>query len=309
MVKCSVCKRRKAFYFRVYSGEKLCKTCFFKSIENKVRIAISKYNMFEENDRIAIAVSGGKDSINLLNIVSKIEQNFPESSVYAITIDEGISGYRDEAIRIAAQYCKKLGIQQHVTSFEDLYGFTMDDIVAMTQENKMTPCAYCGILRRRALNILARESGATKIATAHTLDDEIQTFFLNIIHGDTLRIIRSDHNFDNVKNRLIPRVKPFRVILERESALYAYIKRISFQEVPCPYSGDALRNDVRKSLNRLEVKHPGMKYTINSSYEKIKKSMKLTVKKTQLKECNKCGEPTTGMICQSCQILHKLRTE
>jgi uncharacterized protein (TIGR00269 family) len=265
--------------------------------------------MFEENDRIAIAVSGGKDSINLLNIVSKIEQNFPESSVYAITIDEGITGYRDEAIRIAAQNCKKLGIQHYVKSFEDLYEFTMDDIVAMAQENKMTPCAYCGILRRRALNILARESGANKIATAHTLDDEIQTFFLNIIHGDPLRIARSDHNFDNVKNRLIPRVKPFRVILERESALYAYIKKISFQEVPCPYSGDALRNDVRKSLNRLEVKHSGMKYTINSSFEKIKKSMKLTVKKTKLKECNKCGEPATVMICQACQLLNNLSSK
>jgi len=111
---CSICKRREAFFFRPYSGEKLCKRCFAISIENKVRATIAKYNMLEYNDRIAVGVSGGKDSSSLLHILAKIEQNYPKSSLVAVTVDEGIRRYRDEALKIATENCKKLGIE-HAT--------------------------------------------------------------------------------------------------------------------------------------------------------------------------------------------------
>jgi uncharacterized protein (TIGR00269 family) len=292
---------------RRYSGERLCKKCFLKSIENKVQVTIGKYKMFKITDKIAVAVSGGKDSVGLLHILSKIEADFPKSSLCAITVDEGIKGYRDEAVKVAAQNCSKLGIEQTVVSFKELFGYTLDEIVNKTQSKKMTPCAYCGVFRRRALNIAARKVGADKIATAHTLDDEVQTFLLNIVHGDPLRTARSGPIFGAEREGLVPRAKPLCEVLERESALYAFVKRISFQEMPCPYAGEALRNDIRNMLNRLEEKHPGMKYTIFSSMEKIRQSMKATIEETALSKCEECGEPTTGALCQACQILQKLR--
>ncbi|MCW4019972.1 MAG: TIGR00269 family protein [Candidatus Bathyarchaeota archaeon] len=306
MVKCSACKRREAFLVRRYSGERLCRGCFLDSIENKVRVAIGKYTMFKIDDRITVAVSGGKDSVSLLHILSKIEKVFPMSSLCAVTVDEGIREYRDEAVRLAAENCAKLGLEQTTVSFKGLYGYTMDEIVEKTRRDSLTPCAYCGVLRRRALNVAARKAGADKIATAHTLDDEIQTFLLNIIHGDPLRIARSKPTFNQKKPGLIPRVKPFCEVLERESALFAYVKGISFQEMPCPYASEALRNDVRNTLNRLEEKHPGMKYTVYSSMKKVRQAIEETVTETSLKECENCGEPTTGEICQTCQILQKL---
>jgi len=308
MVKCTVCRRREAFYNRSYSGEKLCKKCFSESIENKVRVTIGKYQMFEIDDRIAVAVSGGKDSVSLLHILTKIEKNFPKSSICVITVDEGIEGYREEAVKIAAENCAKLGVEQITVSFKDLYGYTMDEIVEKTRDGKLTPCAYCGTLRRRALNIAAREANADKIATAHNLDDEIQTFLLNIIHGSPLRIARSGLTYSLKESGFVERVKPLCEILEKEIALYAYVKQISFQEMPCPYAGEALRNDVRNTLNRLEEKHPGIKYTVYSSMEKIRQAMKETVKETQLRKCEVCGEPTTGTTCQTCQILQELNT-
>ena len=89
--------RREAFYKRPYSGEKLCRRCFLKSIGDKVRVTISKHNMFEMNDRIAVAVSGGKDSVSLLHILAEIEEDFPKSAICVITVDEGIGRYGDEA--------------------------------------------------------------------------------------------------------------------------------------------------------------------------------------------------------------------
>jgi uncharacterized protein (TIGR00269 family) len=307
MAECSVCKRNEAFYVRRYSGERLCRKCFLMSIENKVQVTIGKYKMFEINDKIAVAVSGGKDSIGLLHILSKVEADFPKSSLCAITVDEGVKGYRDEAVRIAAQNCRKLGIGQTVVSFKELFGYTLDEIVQKTQSEKLTPCAYCGVFRRRALNIAARKAGADKIATAHTLDDEIQTFLLNIVHGDPLRTARSGPIFGVEREGLVPRAKPLCEVLERESALYAFVKRIPFQEMPCPYAGEALRNDIRNTLNRLEEKHPGMKYTIFNSMEKIRQSMKATLPETDLNLCEECGEPTTGALCQACLMLQKIR--
>jgi uncharacterized protein (TIGR00269 family) len=130
---------------------------------------------------------------------------------------------------------------------------------------------------------------------------------LNIVHGDPLRIARSGPIFEAEREGLVPRAKPLCEILERESALYAFVKRIPFQEMPCPYAGEALRNDVRNTLNRLEEKHPGMKYTIFNSMEKIRQSMKATLPETDLNLCEECGEPTTRTLCQACQMLQKLK--
>ena len=307
MLKCSICEKRDAFYIRRYSGEKLCQRCFARSIENKDRATIGKYRMFKFNDRIAVAVSGGKDSLNLLHILSKIEKEYPEASLCAITVDEGIKGYRDEALKIVAENCETLGVEHTIVSFKEIYGYTLDKIVKMTEGKNLTPCAYCGVLRRRALNIAAKRVSADKIATAHTLDDEIQTFLLNMLHGDPLRAIRSGPVFKSENSWFIPRVKPFCEVLERESILYAYVNGIEFQEESCPYASKAFRNDVRVYLNRMEEKHPGIKYTLFRSIERIRKAASDNSEKIHLRRCKICGEPTTDVICQVCKILNELR--
>ncbi len=306
---CDVCRRREAFFFRPYSGEKLCRKCFAESIEGKVRATIAKYQMLNFDDKIAVAVSGGKDSVSLLRILAKIEQNYPKASLVAVTVDEGIKGYRDEALEISAENCEKLGVKHHVISFKELYGFTLDEIVKRLKqkgEDKLTPCAYCGVLRRKALNMAARKIKADKLATAHTLDDETQTILLNIFHGDVLRIAREKPVTDEVHPKLVQRVKPFCEIPEKETALYAYIRKIKFQSTPCPYASEALRNDVRVMLNRIGERHAGIKFTIFKSIGKIRPALEEIGKKEGLRECSECGEPTTEKICKTCQMLRQV---
>jgi len=306
---CTVCKSREAFFFRPHSGQKLCRKCFVKSIEEKVRTTIAKYKMLEFDDKIAVAVSGGKDSVSLLHILAKIERDYPKISLTAITVDEGISGYRDEALKIAAENCKKLGIEHHMVFFKELYGYRLDEIVKSLKqkgESGLTPCAYCGVLRRKALNIAARSLKADKLVTAHTLDDETQTILLNIFHGDVLRIAREKPVTDEAHPKLVQKVKPFCEIPEKETALYAYIRKIKFQSMPCPYASEALRNDVRVMLNRMEEKHAGIKFTIFKSIEKIRPALEELAKKEGLRECSECGEPTTEKICRTCQMLRQV---
>jgi uncharacterized protein (TIGR00269 family) len=306
---CSVCKRRETFFFRPYSGERLCRKCFVESIEAKVRATVAKYQMFSFDDRIAVAVSGGKDSISLLHVLTKMERHHPEASLVAVTVDEGIKGYRDEALEIAAANCKKLGIKYHVVSFKELYGFTLDEIVARKELNgrrELTSCAYCGVLRRKALNVVARDVGADKIATAHTLDDEVQTILMNIFRGDILRLAKEKPVTDDVHPRFVRKVKPFCEIPEKESTLYAYVKNVRFQDVPCPYASEALRNDVRLMLNRMEEKHAGTKFTVFKSIERIRPALDEIVKKGDLKECVECGEPSSSDLCRTCEMLRQI---
>lgn len=305
---CTGCKRKEAFFFRPYSGQKLCKKCFTGSIETKVRATITKYKMLSFNDKIAVAVSGGKDSINLLHILSKMEKTHPKASLVAVTVDEGIKGYRDEALEIAASECKKLAISHHVVSFKQLFGFTSDELENIRDRNKekLTVCAYCGILRRRALNFAARDVGANKIATAHTLDDEVQTILMNIFRGDLTRLAKEKPITDKVHSKLVQKIKPFCEIPENESALYAYVKRIKFQASPCPYAGEALRNDFRALLNQMEEKHAGTKFTIFNSFERLRPALETANNKDNFGECSDCGEPASNGLCKVCELLKKL---
>ena len=294
---------------RPYSGERLCKRCFRKSIEEKVRATISKYDMLKPDDHIMVAVSGGKDSVTLLHILARIERAFPRATLCAATVDEGIRGYRDEALKVAAKNCQKLGIEHIVASFQDMYGYKLDELVGMIRgrgERGLAPCAYCGVLRRRALNTAARDAGVNKLATAHNLDDETQTMILNIIHGDALRIARVKPVTTDIHPKLIRRVKPLCEVPEKEIALYAYLKRIEFQGIPCPYARTALRSDIRTMLNRMEEKHAGIKFTIFKSIERIRPALEAMGEEAKLQDCKICGEPTVGEICKPCQMLQQL---
>ena len=307
---CTKCHRKNAFFYRQYSGEKLCKRCFTESIEEKTRGTILRYKMLSNQDTIAIAVSGGKDSLSLLHILAKMENKYPKASLVSITVDEGIKGYRDEALNIVENSCKKLGIANHTVSFADLFGITMNDIakrIRENPENELTPCAYCGVLRRRALNIAAMDVRANKIATAHTLDDEVQTILMNVFRGDILRLSAEKPITDKIHLRLVQKIKPFCEILEKETALYAYVKKIDFQNTPCPYASGALRNDIRNMINRVDDKHAGTKFAIFQSIERIRPALKGISEKGEFKNCKECGEPGSQELCKTCQLIKNLR--
>lgn len=306
---CTLCGKNDAIFGRIYSGEKLCGRCFCKTVEDKVRKAISKYEMLGPKDRIMVAVSGGKDSVTLLHILSRIENAFPAVVLYAGTVDEGIRQYRDEALRIAEKNCKTLGIEQIVTSFKELFGYKLDEIVELAKdrsERGLTPCSYCGVLRRKALNMIAREAGVDKLVTAHSLDDETQTMLLNVVHGDPLRIARSKPVLNLIHPKLVQRVKPLCLVPESEIAFYAYLKGIKFQGFPCPYAKAALRNDIRQMLKSMEYKHAGTLYTIFSSIERIRPALEHFAEEIELRSCKLCEEPTIGDLCQPCKLLREI---
>lgn len=262
--------------------------------------------MFKPDDRIALAVSGGKDSVSLLHILKRIEEDFPESTLSAITVDEGIEGYRREAIEIARENCERLNIPIRIYSFKMIYGKTLDEVAeAAGERGELSVCSYCGVLRRKTLNVAAKDAGATKLALAHNLDDEVQSMVLSVIRGDLIGLARVRPVLERVEG-FVQRVKPFCETPERETALYAYLKEIRFQSVPCPYLESSMRSDVRGFLNELEGKHSGIKYGLYRTFERIQGSLKELEGGRELEYCQVCGEPSSGKICRACESLSKL---
>ncbi len=279
----------------------LCKSCFKRSIERRVRRTISHWKMFAPDDHIAVAVSGGKDSLTLLMILKKLSARFPRTRITAVTVDEGIAGYREEAVELASLYSRKLGVGHEIVSFKELYGYGLDDFLREKRE-RMTACSYCGVFRRKAINVAARRVRATKIATAHNLDDIVQTYLLNLLEGDVERFARFSPALQDPHGRFLPRVKPLCEIPEREVALYGYSEGLTFQSASCPYMTEALRNDLRTMLNRLDIAHPGVLFSCYSAMNRLRNLAEPNVPRSDLDACRSCGEPTPFELCEACKM-------
>ena len=299
---CSTCHRHTSYYRRENEGVNLCKGCFKDSVERKVRRTISRWKMFSPADHIAVAVSGGKDSLTMLMILKKLSAKFKQTRITAVTVDEGIAGYREEAVDLAKAYCDKLDVEHEIVSFKELYGDGLDDFLRGRPE-RMTACSYCGVFRRKAINIGAKRVGATKIATPHNLDDVVQTYLLNLFQGDVERFARFNPVLRDPRGGFLPRVKPLCEVPEKEVALYGYAEGLTFQSASCPYMTEALRNELRTMLNRLELAHPGVLFSSYRAMTKLRALAEPGVPDSVLRSCRSCGEPTTLEICEACKMV------
>ena len=293
---CTRCGSAPSIYHRPYSGERLCGPCFNETLLDRVKRTINKHKMFEHDSRIAVGVSGGKDSLTLLRLLHAVEGERPNSELVAVCIDEGVRGYRDEALAIAERSCKGLGVEMRVLSFRDLFGETMDGIAAKDRE--LGACSYCGVLRRRALNEAAASVGADRLATGHNLDDMAQTVLLNLLRGDVSRIGGFDPGGGHLPG-YIRRVKPLCEVPERETTLYAYLNGMEFQSVRCPYAGEAMREDARRFLNQMEAQRPGTKFIVYQTGLKLARKDGGEV----VGLCPLCGSPTSGSVCRVCELM------
>lgn len=279
-----------------------------KSVEGRVRNTITRYHLLASGDRVAVAVSGGKDSLTTLHILAKITNRLPGCKLVAVSVDEGIAEYRQQGLDITEESTGKLGVEHHVVSFRDLYGASLEEIYreAGLRHGELQACSFCGVLRRRAINQAAKRVGASKVATGHNLDDEAQTIMINLMRGDLARLLRNAPKPIIEREGFVPRIKPLRYIPERESALYAYLKELPFYEAECRYVRNSMRDSVRNALNEWEEQNVGVKYSMVRMIDKLVSEMPLEVLTTNLKACRICGEPTTLEVCRVCELLQQV---
>ncbi|MHB8164965.1 MAG: TIGR00269 family protein [Methanoregula sp.] len=279
----------------------LCGAHLIADIEERAARTIRERELIKPHDRIAVAFSGGKDSTALLVILSRLLSSWEDVSLVAVTVDEGIAGYRDDTIRAAEEVTKKLCVDHVCVSFTDLIG---DDLDTLLIGRETQACSVCGILRRKALSVAAHNAGATKIATGHNLDDEAQSVLMNTLRGDLPRLIRTS-DADSA-DCFIPRIKPLADISEKEIAAYLFVQDL-FPFLPeCPYTRYALRAEVRSMLSAMEQKHPGTMRNLIKSKKAIEKYADRSVISEPMRRCRECGDPCSRELCQVCMLRKSL---
>lgn len=300
-MRCDICGREAVTYIR-YNGTHLCGEHFMRYVDKRVKKEIRKQIHVYPGDKLAVAVSGGKDSMVALKMVSSVFGPRNGVEAHAITIDEGIDGYRPPSVDIVRRYCEENGIHFHLRSFTEL-GVTMDEIAPTCDDN--SPCTYCGVFRRRLMNDEARIIGAKYLATGHNLDDMAQSVMMNFVRGDVERLARLGPH-EKVQPGLIPRFLPLRMIPEKETLLYAIVSGLEYWDGECPYWKEALRNQYRDIVDQLEDRSPGARYSILSSYDTLKPMLYREYPQSKLHICE-CGEPTVGSRCKSCELVADAR--
>ena len=299
-MKCHKCENE-ASYSRKYSGESLCSDCFSISIMRKTAKTISKYRMIKNGDLVCVAVSGGKDSLALLHILHKMSKthNF---EIKVATIDEGIPGYRNESLEIVRNFCSTLNVEYKIYSYKELFDLTIDEALQKRESEKTSSCSICGTFRRRAIDYAAKDLGADVIATAHNLDDVLQTFLINVLSGDIKKIGWMNPNSD----KPFKKIKPFCEIYEAEIVFYAFSNDIPFQTEPCPHMNEGIRTEIREFFNSLENQHSGIKNNLYNSILKISQTLRDSSHK-EMNLCKNCGSECTGKICSVCKMILKLK--
>ena len=302
-MQCSKCQNT-VVYTRKYSGESLCSECFSNSILRKAAKTISKYKMIKNGDLVCVGVSGGKDSLVLLDTLKKMSQSH-NFKIIAVTIDEGIPGYRDEALDIVKEFCTKLDVEFKIYSYKDLFDLTLSESLDLRESEKTSSCSICGILRRRSLDHAAKEIGANVIATGHNLDDTLQTFLINTLSGDTSKIGWMDPENQGKELR---KIKPLSEIYESEIVFYAFTNNLPFQSEPCPHMNEGIRTEIREFLNSLEDHRSGIKNNMYHSILKISNIIK-TVDEKEKRICQICGNSCSGTICSVCSMISNLKND
>jgi tRNA(Ile)-lysidine synthase TilS/MesJ len=253
-VKCG----KKAAVSLAYGPHAFCKQHFLEFFENRVKKTCREHRLVQGREKIVVAYSGGKDSGTALFLMKKLfgERN----KVEALLVDEGIQGYRENALAVAERNCRKWGIPFKRVFFREEFGLSMKQ--AAEKKGKESACAFCGTLRRRVLNRHAKEMNAGVLATGHNLDDESQSILMNVFDADTARFFRLGPK-SREQQGMVKRVKPLYFCPEKEVELFAGLSGIEFfKKGGCPFKSEAKRNWFRKTLDGAEAVFPGTKFSI-----------------------------------------------
>lgn len=284
----------------------LCKNHFIEWIQTQTQRFIEKYHMFDKQDRILIAVSGGKDSLSLWHILTQL--GYKADGLYIdLGIDENIQ-YSNTSKDLTKNFARQFKLILYIADVKQDYGYTIPELSQLTIRGRSKPCSVCGLTKRHIMNKTARERAYDVIATGHNLDDEAATLFGNTLKWSSSYLIHQSPVLEANQDGLAKKVKPLFRFYEREMAAYAFLINIEYIYDECPFSKGATSIYYKQLLNQLEEKQPGAKLQFFLSFLRAKDEglFPIQVDKSinQLHSCPTCGNLTasTGQ-CSFCKMI------
>ncbi len=266
------------------------------NIEQKIKQTIQKYKLCNKKEKILVALSGGKDSTVTAYLLKKFGYR-----IEGFHIDLGMGKYSEKCLSAVKKFCRDLKIKLHIYDIKKEMGSSMCYLRSAIQSKKsLKNCAICGVIKKWILNREARKLKADKIATGHNLDDEAQTFLMNIFKGSPELSANSGAITRNISDsKFIPRIKPLFYILENDVREYSQDEKLPVVYEKCPCALDSYRIQVREFLNTLSRKN---RINIIKNFDKVSKRIQKD-KNIKIKYCEICREPSRNEICKKCELM------
>jgi uncharacterized protein (TIGR00269 family) len=269
-----------------------CRDCFERHVREQVRRAIDHYDMFGTEDRILVAVSGGKDSLALWDVLLGL--GYRADGLY---LGLGIGGYSSRSADVVRDFSRERRARLIEVDLAAEYGF---DVPTAGRNGSRSTCAVCGLSKRYVFNRAARSHGYDVIATGHNLDDEAATLLGNTLRWQTDYIARQFPVLP-AEDGLARKVKPLYRLSELETAAYAFLRGIDYVVEECPLVAGNTQLRYKEALNRLEETSPGTKSQFLLNYLERAAPLFAAQDEAELRPCEECGQPTTGRFCAFCR--------
>jgi uncharacterized protein (TIGR00269 family) len=306
---CRKCGRKAVINMRQHKLA-LCAADFSEWILEQTRRFIQKYDMFGAADKILVAVSGGKDSLALWDVLSRL--GYETEGLYIGLGIEGEDGYSDRSGAFSRAFAEQRNLRLHEIDVEEQYGATIPKAAQLTSRGKDKPCSVCGLSKRYIMNRFASEGGFDVLVTGHNLDDEAAVLFGNTINWQTGYLAKQSPVL-LAKHHLVRKAKPFCRFYERETAAYAFLQGIKYIQEECPHAVGAKSIYYKELLNQIEMDRPGAKLSFYLSFLRAKDQMTFLpsdeAPPSQIHICQECGQPTTAPDrCAFCRVWERIRT-
>jgi len=294
-MRCRMCGQRAVIRLRSHNIA-LCEGCLQEFIRRRVKKAIKDYRLLQPGERPLVAVSGGKDSLSVWDLLGEL--GFEAGGLY---IHLGIGDYSDRSEEAARRFAEARGLELRVERVAD--HFSGLGIPELARLDRRPPCSICGMVKRYLMNKAAYEGGRV-LVTGHNLDDEVATLFGNVLDWKEGYLSRQAPRLPAAPG-LAPRTKPLVLCTEREMAAYAISRGIDYILEECPFSRGATSLFYKDLWNQLEERSPGTKLRFYQNFLRVRHLFR--EEEPRLQPCQSCGFPTTTELCNFCRLRERAK--
>ena len=297
-MKCIRCRAKPEIHLRAHNSA-FCRPCFLGFFRRQVERAIAREHMFTPDERILIAVSGGKDSLALWDVL--VDLGYQTTGFY---LAQGIGEYSGGSQRRVEAFAGARALPLlRVDLAEEGGGLDIPTVAGLTNRS---PCAACGKLKRHYFDKVALEGGFDVLATGHNLDDEAARLLGNVLHWQREHLARQRPVLPPSHPRFVRKVKPLYLLSEYETAAYAFMRGIDYVVEECPNSVGATQLAYKDALNRLEAGSPGTKLSFLRGFLRDARSAFAEPDEPGPGACTSCGMPAHGTLCGRCALVREV---
>lgn len=297
-MKCTKCGTTALLQLRRHNAA-FCRADFIDFFRKQVAEAVRRHRMFSREEPVLVAVSGGKDSLALWDVL--LEAGYRTTGLH---LDLGIFDYSRESRAKCEAFAARRGVPLLVVPVAEEVGAPIPEVQARTRR---PTCSACGLAKRYLLNKAALEHGFPVVATGHNLDDEAATLLGSLLNWQTEPLARQSPALPSTHPRLARRVKPLYRLSELETAAYAFLRGIDYIVEECPFARGATSLALKAILDRLEAASPGAKHNFLFGFLERGRPAFAGVAPAALRECARCGQATTGTLCAFCKLADRVK--